>query len=67
MSRIPGRLDLDALAALSGRNRHKPYRREAMRAAAVELRQRGLQPVDIARSLELTELAVRQLLGEVMP
>jgi hypothetical protein len=67
MRRIGGSLDLDALAALHGRNRHRPYRRENLRAAAIELRHRGLLPLDIARALELTELAVRQLLGEVTP
>ena len=57
-SSIGGSLDLAALSRL-----YRPHHRDAMRAAAVELRQRGLQPLDIAQALELTEAAVRQLLG----
>ena len=38
--------------------------REAARAAAVELRQRGLLPADIAAALRISEGAVRDLLGE---
>lgn len=61
-STIGGRLDLEALSRL-----YRPHHRDAMRAAAVELRQRGLRPLDIARALELTETTVRQLLGETPP
>ncbi len=41
---------------------HRPHDREAMRAAAVELRRRGLTTHDIAQALELTERAVHGLL-----
>jgi orotate phosphoribosyltransferase-like protein len=36
--------------------------RDEMRVAAVELRQRGLTPADIAAALRLSEAAVRELL-----
>ena len=62
MTRVGGALDY---AALTGRDRHRPQSREEMRVAVAELRQRGLTPRDIAAALELTEPAVRQLLGEV--
>jgi len=42
---------------------HRPHDRETLRAAAVELRQRGLTPLDIGIALELGEDAVRELLG----
>lgn len=64
MKRIGGALTADALAALSGRDRHRPTDQETLRAAAVELRQRGLLPADIAAALRISEGAVRQLLGE---
>jgi len=63
MKRIGGTLTLDALAALSGRDRHRPLDRDAMRAAVLELRQRGLLPADIAAALRISEGAVRDLLG----
>lgn len=43
---------------------YRPVDRDAMRCAAVELRQRGLLPADIAAALRLSESAVRDLLGE---
>ena len=64
MRRIGGSMNLEALL---GRDRHRPRDREAVRAAAAELQQRGLTPRDIATALELTEPAVRQLLTEGMP
>jgi hypothetical protein len=66
-SSIAGSLTLDALAALTGRDRFRPLDRDAMRAAAVELRTRGLQPRDIAEALDLAEAAVKLLLGEQPP
>jgi predicted transcriptional regulator len=56
---IPGRLDY---AALLGRDRHRPAARATLRAAAVELRQRGLTVEDIGQALGLTSGAVRDLL-----
>jgi hypothetical protein len=63
---IGGQLGLEALAALAGRDRHRPQDRQTVRAAAVELRQRGLTPADIGAALRLSEAAVRALL-EVAP
>jgi hypothetical protein len=67
---IGGVLDLCALALLSGADidrqatQHRPSDREALLAAAVELRQSGLEFRDIGQALGLSEAAVRQLLGE---
>lgn len=47
------------------REQPRPLDRESARAAAVELRQRGLTVTDIAAALRISEGAVRQLLGEV--
>lgn len=44
--------------------KHQPQTREEMRAAVVELRQRGLLPRDIAAALQISEAAVNDLLGE---
>jgi hypothetical protein len=41
---------------------HRPQSRDEMRIAAVELRQRGLTPADIAAALRLSEGAIRELL-----
>ena len=41
----------------------RPQDRATLRAAALELRGRGLQPLDIAAALKLSEFAVRQLLN----
>jgi DNA-binding NarL/FixJ family response regulator len=60
---IPGRLDY---AALTGRDQHRPVDRDTARAAAVELRARGLTVEDIGQALGLTSGAVRDLL-EVKP
>jgi len=58
---IGGRLDYGALL---GRDQHRPVDRATTRAAAVELRARGLTIEDIADALQLSEGAVRDLLGE---
>ena len=42
---------------------HAPQERAVLRAAAVELRSRGLTPFDIAEALRLSQRAVRDLLG----
>jgi sugar (pentulose or hexulose) kinase len=44
------------------RDQHRPLDRETARAAARELRARGLTPRDIAAALRLSENAVRELL-----
>lgn len=61
MTRIGAALDY---AALAGRDRHRPSDRQTLRAAVVELRQRGLTHRDIGQALELSEAAVRELLEE---
>jgi hypothetical protein len=63
---IGGTLDLAALALLVGSHgrQHRPQDRDAVRAAAVELRSRGLTDRDIGQALGIAEQAVRQLLGE---
>jgi hypothetical protein len=42
---------------------HRPRDRDTLRAAAYELRNRGLTIRDIATALQLTDGAVRSLLG----
>jgi hypothetical protein len=59
---IPGRLTLAALALLVGSTGREYRDRNALRAAAVELRARGLTARDIGQALGLAEQAVRQLL-----
>lgn len=46
---------------------HAPPDRESARAAARELRARGLTPADIAAALRISEGATRELLGEPSP
>lgn len=60
-STIAGALDW---AALYGRDRHRPQDRTTLRQAALEMRQRGLTPHDIAAAMRLSEPAVRDLLGQ---
>jgi hypothetical protein len=43
---------------------HRPHDRDTLRAAARELRESGLTPRDIASAFQLSESAVRELLGE---
>ena len=47
---------------LYGRDRHRPDDHATVRAAAIELRARGLQPRDIAPALRISEAAVRAML-----
>ncbi|HUN27397.1 MAG TPA: helix-turn-helix domain-containing protein [Steroidobacteraceae bacterium] len=62
MSRtVGGRLDMRALGLLAGAE-HRPRDRETLRAAAVELRARGLTARDIGEALGLSERAVRVLM-----
>ena len=64
---IGGPLDLSALAALAGADRHRqdaPLDRETARVAAHELRARGLTPLDISQALGISEGAVRALLED---
>ena len=49
--------------AFPRRDAHRPADRRTLRAAALELRARGLTPIDIAAALGLTERAIRDLLG----
>jgi DNA-directed RNA polymerase specialized sigma24 family protein len=44
--------------------RQRPEDRAALRAAALALAWQGLQPLDIAQALKLTEATVRQLLAD---
>ncbi len=53
-----------AARAFDRSDQHRPADRAAMRIAAVELRQRGLMPADIASALRISVEAVRELLGE---
>ena len=50
-------------SAFPRRDAHRPQDRRTLRAAALELRARGLTPIDIAAALRLSERAVRDLLG----
>ena len=43
---------------------HRPTDRATLRAAALELRSRGMTPFDIAETLRLPESAARELLEE---
>lgn len=54
---IGGQLTLEALARL-----HRPTDSRTLRAAAHEMRQRGMGFADIARALGIAELAARELL-----
>jgi len=61
---VGGLLTPDALAALYGTPHRQPTPdRDTARAAAFELRSRGLTPRDVASALKLSEGAVRALLG----
>ena len=61
---IGGILDLKALEALYGRDKHRPQSREEMRAAVHEMRSRGMSDYGIAAATELSVEIVRQMLGE---
>lgn len=50
------------VASAFDRDQHRPRDRATLRAAAVELRQRGLLPADISAALRLSEAAIRELL-----
>lgn len=50
-----------------GRDQHRPSDRSTLRAAALELRARGLTAQDIAQALRLSEAAIQALLAEVRP
>lgn len=66
MRRVGGTLDLTTLALLVGGEgrQYRPTDRETLRAAAIELRSRGLTPEDIAAALGIAAAAVRELIGE---
>jgi len=66
---VGGNLGIKELALLSGSDldarsrQHRPADRQTLRAAAIELHQRGLRPHDIGTALELSLSAVHDLLG----
>lgn len=63
--RIGGPLNLEALEQLAGVDRpQQPPDRDTCRAAAIELRARGLTALDIAAALGLSEGAIRAPLGD---
>lgn len=57
MTRVPGVLDLAALARL-----HRPTTKEGMRLAALDLVRQGNRVRDVAQVLGISEAAVRELL-----
>lgn len=63
---LGGLLDLPALDLLAGRDdravEHRPRSIQEMRCAAVELRNRGFLPRDVAAALGLSVGAVMQLI-----
>lgn len=61
---IGGTLILDALAQLSGRDRHRPQTRDEMRAAIHGMASGGMSDYGIARATGLSVEQVRRLLGE---
>ncbi len=60
------RVSASSITTFDRSKRHAPTDRATLRAAAVELRARGLTSRDIAATLRLSEAAVRDLL-EVAP
>lgn len=67
MNRTAGTLTPDALAGITGRERHRPQSREEMRAAVHELRSRGMDDHTIAHATGLAVEQVRRMLGEAAP
>jgi hypothetical protein len=62
---IGGTMNLEALAALAGKDhRREPPDQANAAAAAADLRRQGLTIADIAQALRIGEAAVRQLLPE---
>lgn len=61
---IGGALTLDAMAALTGRDRHRPQSRDEMRLAVSEMASRGMTDHTIAAATGLSAETVRRLLGE---
>lgn len=49
-------------SAFDRAEQHRPQDRATLRAAAVELKARGLLPADISAALRLSEAAIRELL-----
>lgn len=58
---VPGRLSAAAYRALA--TQYRPTRREDLRVAAIQLRQRGLLPLDIAELLSISTRVVLELIG----
>jgi len=67
MRRIGGTLGVESLAALSGRERHRPQTHDEMRASARELRDRGYSDHAIAAATGLSVEQIRRMLGEAPP
>lgn len=61
---IGGTLTLDALAALLGRDRHRPQTHDEMRVAVHEMAARGMSDHTIAHTTGLAVEQVRRLIGE---
>lgn len=55
---------IDLTPKLYGRDRFRPMDRESARAAALELRRRGLTAHDISAALSISLGAVLDLIGE---
>lgn len=62
---IGGKLDLNALAMLHDRDRHRPQTHDEMRVAVHELAGRGMSIRDRARNGLIVE-QVRRMLGGVL-
>lgn len=61
---IGGVLTLEALTALTGRDRHRPQTHDEMRVAVREMAARGMSNHTIAAATRLSVEQVRRLLGE---
>jgi hypothetical protein len=62
MRTVAGSLSLEALARL-----HRPSNRDTLRAAAVEMRARGMSLRDISAALGIQESEAARLLTELSP
>lgn len=64
---VPGALDLDALAALSGRDRHRPTDPAAIAQEIRRLHRRGHSASYIAATLHVTAETIARALTEQPP
>jgi len=65
MRRIGGTLGVESLAALSGRERHRPQTRDEMRVAVHEMAARGMTDQTISTATGLSVEQVRRVLSEL--